>query len=54
MIKHDCKLFNKHSGREIFKFKAIRIKQADIKELINEAILQVGESLGGGGVFKLM
>ncbi len=43
LIKYGCKLFNQHFGREIFKFKVIEIKQADIKELINEAVEKVVE-----------
>jgi hypothetical protein len=43
LIKYGCKLFNEHFGREIFGFKAIEIKQADVKELINEAIEKVVE-----------
>ena len=43
LIKYGCRLFNEHSGREVFKFKAVEIKQADIKELVNEAVEKVVE-----------
>jgi hypothetical protein len=43
LIKYGCKLFNKHLGREIFRFKAIEVKQIDVKELVNEAVEKVVE-----------
>jgi hypothetical protein len=36
-------LFNKYFRKEVFKFKAVEIKQADVRELINEAIEKVVE-----------
>jgi hypothetical protein len=43
LIKYGCKLFNEYFRKEIFKFKAVEIKQADVRELINEAIEKVVE-----------
>jgi len=36
-----CKLFNKYLGKEIFRFKAIEVKHADVRELVNEAVEKV-------------
>jgi hypothetical protein len=36
-------IFNKHLRKEIFRFKTIEVKQADIKELVNEAVEKVVE-----------
>jgi hypothetical protein len=43
LIKYGCKLFNEYFRKEVFKFKAVEIKQADVRELINEAIEKVVE-----------
>jgi hypothetical protein len=43
LIKYGCKLFNEHLGRKVFDFKAIEIKQAEVKELVNEAVEKVVE-----------
>jgi hypothetical protein len=43
LIKYGCKLFNEHFGREVFEFKAAEVKQADIRELVNEAVEKVVE-----------
>jgi hypothetical protein len=43
LIKYGCKLFNKRLGREVFRFKAGEIKQADVRGLINEAVEKVVE-----------
>jgi hypothetical protein len=43
LIKYGCKLFNEYLGREVFKFKSVEIKQADVKELVNEAVEKVVE-----------
>ncbi|MDT7891970.1 MAG: hypothetical protein RQ952_04430 [Thermoproteota archaeon] len=43
LIKYGCKLLNEHFGKEIFKFKAFEIKQAHMKELVEEAIEKVIE-----------
>ena len=43
LIKYGCKLINEHLGREIFKFKAVEIKQDDVRELVNEAVEKVVE-----------
>ncbi|NHW00042.1 MAG: hypothetical protein HA496_10460, partial [Thaumarchaeota archaeon] len=43
LIKYGCKLFNEYFGKEIFKFKAAEVKEADVRELINEAMEKVVE-----------
>jgi hypothetical protein len=43
LIKYGCRLFNEHFDREAFKLKAVEIKQADIRELVNEAVQKVVE-----------
>jgi hypothetical protein len=43
LIKYGCKLFNKHFGREVFKLKAAEVKQADVRELVKEAVEKVVE-----------
>jgi hypothetical protein len=44
IIEYGCKLFNEHFGRRIFKFKAVKIKQDDIRDLVSEAVEKVVES----------
>jgi hypothetical protein len=36
-------LFNEHFGRGVFKFKAAEVKQADVRELVNEVVEKVVE-----------
>jgi hypothetical protein len=43
LIIYGCKLFNEHLGKEVFKFKAAEVKQADVRELVNEAVEKVVE-----------
>ena len=43
LVKYGCKLFNERFGREVFRFKAAEVKQADVRELINEAVEKVVE-----------
>lgn len=43
LIKYGCKLFNEYLGKKVFRFKATEVKQADVRELINEAIEKVVE-----------
>ena len=43
LIKYGCKLFNEYFGKEIFKFKAVEVKQADVRDLVNEAVERVVE-----------
>jgi len=42
-IKCGCKLLNDHLGKQIFKVKAMSLKQDDVKELIEEATERVVE-----------
>jgi hypothetical protein len=47
LVKYGCKLFNERLGREVFRarsfeFKA-EIEQAEVKELVNEAVDKVVE-----------
>jgi len=43
LIKFGCNLFNEHFGRGVFKFKAAEVKQADVRELVNEVVEKVVE-----------
>jgi hypothetical protein len=43
LVKYGCKLFNEHFGREIFKLRAVEIKQDDVRELVSEAVGKVVE-----------
>jgi hypothetical protein len=36
-------LFNEHFGGEVFKLKAAAVKQADVRELVKEAVEKVVE-----------
>lgn len=42
-IKHGCRLFNEHLGRQAFKVKATSLEQEEVRELIEEAIGRVVE-----------
>jgi hypothetical protein len=43
LIKYGCELFNEYFGKEIFKFKAAKVKQASVRELVKEAAKKVVE-----------
>lgn len=42
-IKYGCKLFNEYFGKEIFKVKVAKLRQSDIKDLIDEVVIKVVE-----------
>jgi len=42
-IKYGCKLFNEFFGEQVFKIKAIELKNSYVRDLINEAVEKVVE-----------